>query len=65
MPWKCPACSAPIRQQLTAAGDEMPRPGVIYRCAICRLELIRNPDADQMIIAPLPLDTDYERQRTP
>jgi hypothetical protein len=62
--WKCPACSTPIRQQLTAAGDATPRPGVIYRCGICRLELVLNPDADQMIIAPLPPDTaDYQPPR--
>ena len=45
MPWKCPACSTPIRQQLTAAGDDSPRPGVIYRCSVCRLELVLAPEA--------------------
>ena len=64
MPWKCPACSTPIRQQLTAAGDETPRPGVVYRCGVCRLELVLNGDADRMIIAPLPRDiTNNQRHR--
>jgi hypothetical protein len=63
MPWKCPACSTPIRQQLTAAGDYTPRPGIIYRCSVCRLELVLNPDADQMTIAPLPPDTDDDQHR--
>ena len=62
MPWRCPACSTPIRQQLTAAGDEKPRPGVIYRCGVCRLELVLNRDADQMIIAPLPPDIAKNRR---
>jgi hypothetical protein len=63
MPWKCPACSTPIRQQLMAAGDDAPRPGIIYRCSICRLELVL--DAGQMIVAPLAPDTDSDRRRRP
>ena len=57
MPWKCPACSTPIRQQLMAAGHPNPLPGVIYRCSVCRLELVIDPDSDRLIIAPLPTDT--------
>ena len=52
MPWKCPACSTPIRQQLTAAGDDAPRPGRIYCCAVCRLDL--TIDGDHMTVAPIP-----------
>ena len=63
MPWKCPACSTPIRQQLSAAGDDAPRPSVIYRCNVCRLELVLNPAADQMIITPWPPDTDDKPHR--
>jgi hypothetical protein len=61
MPWKCPGCSTPIRQQLTAAGDQDPRPGRVYRCSVCRLDLtIRG---DQMIAAPLLPDMiDHERR---
>jgi hypothetical protein len=56
MPWKCPACSTPIRQQLTAAGHTEPQPGVIYRCNVCRLELVLEPKTDQLKIASPPLD---------
>ena len=62
MPWKCPACSTPIRQQLTAAGDDTPRAGVVYRCNVCRLELILGPE-DKLVVAPLPADTAYDRPR--
>ena len=69
MPWKCPACSTPIRHQLTAAGDEAPRPGVIYCCSVCRVELILDAGAHQMTIAPLAggMSDDAHRgtQRTP
>jgi len=57
MPWKCPACSTPIRQQLTTAGDDAPRPGRIYICSVCHLELVLAPAADAMVVAPLPRDT--------
>jgi hypothetical protein len=63
MPWKCPACSTPIRQQLTAAGDAEPRLGVIYRCSVCRLELVIDAAASAMTIAPLPADSADDRPR--
>jgi hypothetical protein len=60
MPWKCPACSTPIRQQLTDAGHEEPRPGRVYRCSVCRLDL--TIQGTKMIVAPLLPDTvDHER----
>ena len=63
MPWKCPACSTPIRQQLTAAGDDTPRPGVNYRCTVCRLELVLARDAQHMTTAPLSTETADDRPR--
>jgi hypothetical protein len=36
-----------------AAGDETPKPGRIYRCSICRLELVLSDDGTHMSIAPL------------
>jgi hypothetical protein len=61
MPWKCPACSTPIRQQLIAAGHDAPRPGAVYRCGVCRLELVLDGDANRMTPAPLPRDTANDR----
>jgi hypothetical protein len=54
MPWKCPACSSPIRRELIAAGHDSPQPERIYRCAICRLDLVLSDDGTRMIVAPLP-----------
>jgi hypothetical protein len=34
----------------------MPRPGVIYRCHICRLELIMDRTTGKMTVAPLVTD---------
>jgi hypothetical protein len=54
MPWACPACKTLIRPQLIAAGDDRPLPGKIYRCAVCRLELVLNDTGTQMAVAPRP-----------
>ena len=56
MPWKCPACSSPIRGELIAAGHDVPEPDRIYRCAICRLDLVLSADGTRMIVAPMPSD---------
>jgi hypothetical protein len=38
------------------AGDETPLPARIYRCSICRLELVLSDDGTQMVVAPLDRD---------
>ena len=63
MPWTCPACGTPIRQQLITAGDEAPCPGAIYRCTVCRVELVVDPDAHQMTPAPLAADMARDAHR--
>ena len=51
MPWRCPACSEQIRH---AENEEQPRPGVTYRCHICRLELMLDTATARLTVAPLP-----------
>jgi hypothetical protein len=53
LPWRCPAGSTPIRREPIAAGDETPQAARIYRCAICRLELVLNDGGTHMVVAPL------------
>jgi hypothetical protein len=53
MPWTCPACSSQIRHNEL---NPVPRPNTIYRCHICRLELILDPKAGKMVVAPMPDD---------
>jgi hypothetical protein len=53
MPWKCPACQTLIRPQLIAAGEDKPTPGKIYRCTVCRLELVLDPETDALTVTPL------------
>jgi hypothetical protein len=38
--------------------EPQPRPGVIYRCHVCRLELILDERTGKMTVAPLPTTKD-------
>jgi len=49
MPWRCPACQTQIRHSETEA---MPRPAVIYRCHICRLELVIDDEWQRLRVRP-------------
>ena len=51
MPWRCPACQTHIRHSETEA---TPRAGVIYRCHICRLELVVDNDTQKLRVRPFP-----------
>ena len=48
MPWKCPACGMSIQDR-----EEMPRPGVVYRCHICRLELMVDRTTGKLDVPPV------------
>jgi hypothetical protein len=56
MPWKCPACQTQIRHD----GDQ-PRPNQLYRCHVCRLELVLDEKTKKLTVAPLPSDNDPQR----
>ena len=47
MPWRCPACGTSV-QHTTA----LPRADLVYRCPVCRLQMIFNPALEKM--QPLP-----------
>jgi rubredoxin len=49
MPWKCPACQSALRHD-----EEMPHPGSVYRCHVCRLEFIADLATQRLVLAPLP-----------
>jgi hypothetical protein len=55
MPWRCPACEIAIRHNEL---EETPRAGQIYRCHICRLELVLDPTNGKLTVAPFPSDRD-------
>lgn len=56
-PWKCPACQTQIRHD----GD-MPEQNRVYRCHVCRLELVLDGSTQTMTVAPLP--TTRNRRKT-
>jgi hypothetical protein len=59
MPWSCPACRTPIHH---AANEDRPRANSLYRCHICRLELILDPETGRLTVAPV-VDDDSDRDR--
>jgi rubredoxin len=58
MPWRCPACSIPIRHSEV---EDRPRIGQRYRCHVCRLELVFDPHTNKLRVAPL---RDEEDEKT-
>jgi hypothetical protein len=46
---KCPACGTQIRET-----EQLPRPDVVYRCPVCRLDFVLDPDTLTLTLAPLP-----------
>ena len=54
MPWRCPACHIQIRHNDL---EEKPRPGVRYRCHICRLELTLDLVSDRLTVTELPFSS--------
>src|SRR5262245_6138127 len=55
MPWICPACGEHVRHYHNH--ESLPRPGRVYRCPVCRLELIFDAKLGKMRPAP----GDYSR----
>jgi predicted SprT family Zn-dependent metalloprotease len=53
VPWQCPACSTRIGH---SEAEPQPRPGRIYRCNVCRLELVMDESTNRLIVAPLTTD---------
>jgi len=51
MPWRCPACETQIRP---IEPEATPRPGVVYHCHVCRLELIVDDETQKLTVPPLP-----------
>jgi hypothetical protein len=59
-PWRCPACRQPIQHN---EFEERPRQGAHYRCHVCRLELVFDPDVNKMTVAPVRDDEPDQKQR--
>ena len=58
MSLKCPACSSEIQKH---GYELLLMPGIIYRCPVCRLELLLDRDGYEMQLAPLARDTAADR----
>jgi hypothetical protein len=60
MPWKCPACQTQINHD----GDR-PEFRRVYRCHVCRLELVLDAATDKLTVAPLPINPNQAGQSGP
>jgi len=60
MHWRCPACMTLIEYRLN---EDRPRPGVIYRCSVCHLELVLDEGTQRLTVAPLVSDSQPEPRR--
>ncbi len=60
MPWKCPACQTQINHD----GDT-PEFRRVYRCHVCRLELVLDEKTHKLTVAPLPTDRPNRRATDP
>jgi hypothetical protein len=47
--WKCPACQTAIRMD-----GNGPHQNRVYRCSVCRLELVLDENLRELTVAPLP-----------
>jgi hypothetical protein len=61
VPWKCPACSTPIEHSEAAIH---PLDGVMYRCSVCRLELVFDASLNKLTVAPFRRDEDQKTRAT-
>jgi rubredoxin len=60
MPWKCPACSTQIEHSEAAI---QPVNGALYRCSVCRLELIFDAAINKLTVAPFVRDESNQKTR--
>jgi hypothetical protein len=56
MPWKCPACEVQIEHNGPA-----PEPKRVYRCHVCRLELVLDVQTGKLTVTPFP---EHNRRKT-
>jgi hypothetical protein len=60
MPWRCPACETQIHH---SEHESEPRLGTRYRCHICRLELMLDPEKVRLAVAPMQPDEPNKKNR--
>jgi hypothetical protein len=59
VPWKCPVCALPLHH---AEGDR-PVAGALYRCHICRVELMFDLAKGKLVLAPIRDDDPQESRQ--
>ena len=57
MAWTCPACSIQIEHE-----QDRPLPKKVYRCHVCRLELVLDEHASKLVVVPFAASSQPEDQ---
>ena len=55
MVWTCPACRLAIQH---SDHEPTPRAGVVYRCHVCRLELVADVRTGEIVLTPFRVERD-------
>lgn len=53
MPWTCPACHQSIRHD---GAERQPHAGAMYRCHVCRLDLVWERNEQKLMAVERPPD---------
>jgi hypothetical protein len=57
MLWTCPACTIQIEHE-----QDRPLPRKVYRCHVCRLELVLDEHASKLVVVPFARLNPSERE---
>jgi DNA-directed RNA polymerase subunit RPC12/RpoP len=60
MPWRCPACGTKVQHT-----TDLPRTDRVYRCPICRLQMVFDPVQEKMQPLAPNGDTEDHSQSVP
>jgi rubredoxin len=59
VPWRCPACGTQIHH---GEAEAKPRSGARYRCHICRLELVLDPESNKLSVPTFDVEIEPSQQ---
>ena len=62
MVWRCPVCHTEIQH---GEAGKVARPHARYRCHVCRLELVVNPETNVLTLTSLDDERDTRVRRPP
>jgi len=59
VPWNCPNCWYPLTHRPTELAPQIHK---IYRCPICKVDLVFDPQKRELVFAPFEPDTPQDKK---